>query len=226
MRKVRCLYFLMSLFSLISLICIGFSSWTISGTGAEVMGTGGITASPVEDVDDYATCTNVTCFEFYSEGFLADGKLCARPQVTISYNLKFDNVTTANLELDIYFRGVDINGNFVSFENAGGAISKIHFVPNMAYSTFTFTKAGTSVDINAEKSFEIIGNYFVMHLTVPVPQDKEALTFSIKYEFDYSGTYADVYKYLISTDDNDNVLYDDEGNPQKLAKFYSHARLR
>ncbi len=243
MRKVRCLYFLMSLFSLISLICIGFSSWTISGTGAEVMGTGGITASPVYDVDEYATCTSVECFTFNTNGFLNTSYGTIAP-VKVTYTVT--KLPPTGKSIVLYFRMTGFNGTDnqtpVALNNHNASITPLALggyiltidasnVKHVAYENTPLTMIWADFIDGAqlpEDDFDSSGAYHKIVL------DSEGLTEGATVEIEYyfycytsdpnDTTYFENNTYpILARDVNENGTIDE--NAGEIATFYSHARI-
>ena len=238
MRKVRCLYFLMSLFSLISLICIGFSSWTISGTGAEVMGTGGITASPVYDVDEYAfTSADMQTFQFNETKFLSSG-FDTFDYVTVTYTVNFKKAADDGKKVVIYFRGVSQNETAIDLHNnqdfllAGYTlyydkeIDTVHDNADIYVQYFSGIYPSDKENIvTGDANTDFSANKTMHYLVLPMPtafsqENKDGVLVRIRYRIQcVSGNFAGAYAILASTEK------DGEGNPKSIATFYSHARI-
>ena len=243
MRKVRCLYFLMSLFSLISLICIGFSSWTISGTGAEVMGTGGITASPVYDVDEYATCKSIDCFTFNDKQFLNSPiGLNYVDEIAITYDPVDLSKLPTGKKLSVYFRGdgfdsagdkktlifndyqtatqLMIAGYTITYGDAATPSVKVVF-SNSGISSLTYFENNNFTSESSTNYFQNSGATFKLTLdSVPDSTSKIVIKL-ITYVYE-DGFTTNVYP-LLAHDVNENGTIDE--NAGEIATFYSHARI-
>lgn len=239
MRKVRCLYFLMSLFSLISLICIGFSSWTISGTGAEVMGTGGITASPVYDVDEYATCTSVECFEYHSSGFLQNSIDSKYGYVTASYTLsKTDEMKSKGIKLSVYLRANYASG--FSSASVDFNLNASNILQFMGYNVKAKKQDGTFVNLKTIHYYEQY-DYSVGADMASMPDElknisvkediasstsflNEGYTFMIVIP-DAALDYTEIAVEYIFTSTGNVVFEQGLKNGESKAEFFAHARI-
>ena len=125
MKRIRFHYYFLSIVSLISLICIGFSSWSLV-QGLPTSATGTLTASPVYSVEDYVTfdttkgTNGIECFEYDQNGFVVDRVNTNIASLTVYYildvaNAKKDYGNTATLNLSLYLRGVSATGATIAF---------------------------------------------------------------------------------------------------------------
>ena len=123
MKKVKLTYYLVMLLSLISLVSVGFASWTVTDDFSTTA-SGMIVVDDVMKVNDYITCSsNVKKFGFFKTGFVDEaGKVSnvGTIETTLTVNIanckkKFPECNT--LEIDLSLESTNI-GVFISEGNS------------------------------------------------------------------------------------------------------------
>ena len=211
MKRIRFHYYFLSIVSLISLICIGFSSWTLV-QGLPTTATGTLTASPIYSVDDYITfdttkgTNGIECLQYNKGSFILNSAVSENGKVIVYYNIdvdacKADFGESAKLKLSLYLRGANTSGTTIDFSKNTGAL----YVPSCSYSGIT----------TANWDYEVTTTNVVIDLIIDVSSLSGTVSFSAIYNFvNGSGNFMDAY----------NLLGDAE-NGGATAVFYAHARI-
>lgn len=135
MKKIKLTYYLVMLLSLISLVSVGFASWTVTDDFSTTA-SGMIVVDDVMKVNDYITCSsNVNKFAFFKTGFVDEtGKVSnvGTIETTLTVNIanckkKFPECNT--LEIDLSLESTNI-GIFNSEGNSTISIKVIDITSN------------------------------------------------------------------------------------------------
>ena len=209
MKRIRFHYYFLSIVSLISLICIGFSSWSLV-QGLPTSATGTLTASPVYSVEDYVTfdttkgTNGIECFEYDQNGFVVDGVNTNIASLTVYYildvaNAKKDYGNTATLNLSLYLRGVSATGATIAF-NFGSPLT----LSESSCEGVTKSGSHSATTTNA-----------VVNATVNLSGLSGKHAFSVTYTF------------INETYNNETLfnLLTNMSTYQPAAVFYAHARI-
>ena len=244
-KRTRILYLLLSICSLICLICIGFSSWTIVSEVTKTAG-GSLIASPVVDHSEYFESTQITCFEFSEESF--SGSNSGLGYVTAEYKL---NVTACeklagsdgSITITFYLRVIDANGSELVFNTNDDASN-----PNMAMklSAVEINELNmgewrpTSIQYSDDNKYCLISTTLL--IADIITADTISIRYSISYvDVDYSNmtaeektiydssstdsekeeairkiSYTRLYNLLVQNPDTDD---------ETTAQFYCHGRV-
>ena len=202
MKRIRFHYYFLSIVSLISLICIGFSSWSLVQDVLSTGATGTLSASPIYSVDDYLTFDGeMECFEFNEDGFVANSEQAESGSITVYYKLnvaqcKADFGTNATINLSFYLRGVSVSGTALTFTNQSP----------LAFSTAT----GSGITIGSSSA---TGNYVCANSAISLSTLNADLAFSVTYTFtNGTANFSNLYSLLINSN-------------SEMANFYAHARI-
>ncbi len=228
MRRLRSFSFILSIVTAISLVCIGFSSWTITGTGVTgTFGGGVINSFPVINVEEYVQFdtaktedgSGIKCFEFYESGFIdLEGLPSDEGIITVYYIFDqaayYEAFGKDTATFNFYLRGVAINKTSINMgSSAKLSLSDTWATINTENSNVTIpnssqTKAGLSTNPYHSCTFE------------GIQENGADVYFSVEYTFFYSGSSfkTDLYeKLLYNAKQTENYL--------EYAQFYAHARI-
>ena len=137
---------------IISLICIGFSSWNITNQIGGQSLTGSIKADNVINSSEYIDLgvNGVTSFEYCDIGFVDDGKLSSAGRVTAHYLLSSSNCKT--LLSNSGENAIKVECTIIG-TNANGALNVFSTIPNVrqVVGELGFSKDVFNVRITDEK---------------------------------------------------------------------------
>ena len=227
-KRTRILYLLLSICSLICLICIGFSSWTIVSEVTKTAG-GSLIASPVVDHSEYITCQSVQCFDFNEDGFTGnnateDGNF---GYIIVEYSLDASacsNIANTNGDIDItlYLRGVDWTGKSLVFYRTGAETA----VLKITNALIQLPNSGVWEDYIGYSSYN--GDYLTTKFTSSISDIEKDSTFSVQYSVTYVGSttddYKKLYELLVELKDGQPVINETTGK-ETTAQFYCHGRV-
>lgn len=203
--KAKTAGFTCALLSVITVICVGFSSWIIVKPNVKYT----VNASPFEvytvtDSQNYITLSDVTGFSYYYTGF-TDGKGNLKPTGDISFNVGFKSENAQafleatkgmNLQFTLYFTDIK-NGNFTIKDNTNIPADKI--IPSAT------CDIGNKTNIDCTRSIEN-GEYFLrasvlsseIGITASSTENYFTVTFKLANSTDklVNSTYAALYEYL------------------------------
>ncbi|MBR4419515.1 MAG: hypothetical protein IKT32_01410, partial [Clostridia bacterium] len=225
MRKTRIVYFVLSLFCVISLTCIGFSSWTIAGSGALAI-SGGMTASPVVDFNDYLEITSIECFEFDKNGFV-DTAYYNMGYIRVTYRLKTQKCYEdfgskgKNMPVTFYLRGTTADGTaslgFITTDDAvtAGKLQIDAYTQSVAGLGFTCEVSGTNFLATGNITPSMYSYQDGNGQTVVDEEFDLVVTYGVYFEGDFLQT---LYPLLVDVTTLENET-------PTVAQFYCHARV-
>lgn len=204
--KAKTAGFTCALLSVITVICVGFSSWIIVNPNVKYT----VNASPFEvytvtDSQNYITLSDVTGFSYYYTGF-TDGKGNLKPTGDISFNVDFKSGNAQafleatkgmNLQFTLYF--TDIKNDYFTVIKDNINIPAAKIIPPAT------CDIGGKTNITCERSIEN-GEYFLrasvlssdIGITASSPENYFTVTFKLANSTDklVNSTYAALYEYL------------------------------
>ena len=95
MKKIKLTYYLVMLLSLISLVSVGFASWSVTDN-LETSVSGMIVVDDVMKVNDFIVCDseNVESFKYYKTGFVKNGQISNVGTITASITVNIEKCKT------------------------------------------------------------------------------------------------------------------------------------
>lgn len=173
MKKVKLTYYLVMLLSLISLVSVGFASWTVTDDFSTTA-SGMIVVDDVMKVNDYITCSsNVNKFAFFKTGFVDEtGKVSnvGTIETTLTVNIanckkKFPECNTLEIDLSLeseYLSLFNSVGNLemnVELKNGEDVITTTNTSGDKLYLSIfdlsDFKSMADKITINVVYTFEI-----------------------------------------------------------------------
>ncbi len=226
MRRLRTLTFFLSIAITIGLICIGFSSWTISGSFVGVSGIGGLNSYSVIDVSEYISLdtskgtsnTGITPFQFNSNGYIDNEDGSTTGTITVYY--KFDRekcVKTfgSSITVDFYLRAIDV---YEAAINMREIFYNDSYISSSATSDGNVFATRTADDIDSSNNIKV--SYTFSDFT-QANTNNQYITFALNYEFKPTEDQLTIENYF---SDIYNKLYK-EGSPAKTATFYTYVQI-
>ena len=198
--KAKTAGFTCALLSVITVICVGFSSWIIVNPNVKYT----VNASPFEvytvtDSQNYITLSDVTGFSYYYTGF-TDGKGNLKPTGDISFNVGFKSENAQafleatkgmNLQFTLYFTDIK-DGNFAIKDNIPATIPADKIIPSAT------CDIGNKTNIDCTRSIEN-GEYFlrasVLSSEIGITASSTENNFTVTFKL-ANNTYATLYDYL------------------------------
>ncbi len=223
MRRLRTLTFFLSIAITIGLICIGFSSWTISGSFVGVSGIGGLNSYSVIDVSEYISLdtskgdsnTGITPFQFNSNGFINvtnESALDGFGRISVHYILNREKCIEAfgencSITVDFYLRATAADGiNSIDFEIIHFDKCYLQYVDNNVSVTTTHPELTNNDSKNLKHTL-------TFDLSIAEEQDSyDSITFSLNYDFE------------TQTDFN-SLVYSKLYNGTSTATFYTYVQI-
>ena len=174
MKKIKLTYYLVMLLSLISLVSVGFASWTVTDDFSTTA-SGMIVVDDVMKVNDYITCdsSNLTKFGYFKSGFVNEnGEISNLGTIATSITInianckrKFNDCDTLEIDLNLeseylsLFNSVDNLEMSVELKNGDDVITTTNTSGDKLYLSIfdlrDFKSMSDKVTINVVYTFEI-----------------------------------------------------------------------
>lgn len=192
MKKVKLTYYLVMLLALISLVSVGFASWSITDDLSTSV-SGMIVVDDIMKVNDYITCdsNNLTKFGYFKSGFVSkneDDKYVISNEGTITTSIeinvdnckkKFDN--SESLQIYLYLQSDYLSSFYneymemrieLKYKDNTNPISSMQVYDNDLHSTnFNINiseKNVSNITIDVIYTFRIIDNEYFSQYVYPV----------------------------------------------------------
>lgn len=187
MKKIKLTYYLVMLLSLISLVSVGFASWTVTDDFSTTA-SGMIVVDDVMKVNDYITCdsSNLTKFGYFKTGFVDEnGEISKVGTIATSITInianckrKFNDCNTLEIDLNLesqYLSLFNSVGNLemsVELKNGDNVITTTNTSGDKLYlSIFDLTNFKSMYDkvtIDVVYTFEIKNNEYFTTEVYPI----------------------------------------------------------